>query len=92
MRLFGRVSLPFFAHVSTAYASETRTVHYEDTEVVRLAGIRMQEALSALLSKGAFERISTGGEWTEEGYALYTEYVQNRQVCESVPVRLVGEG
>ena len=92
MRLFGRVSLPIFSCVSAAYVSETKAVYYEDAEVIGLAGIRMREALAALLSKGSFERISTDGEWTEEGYALYTEYVQNRQVCESVPIRLVGEG
>jgi hypothetical protein len=69
-----------------------QTVGYSDGEIVTLAGIRMREALSSLLSEGSLESMRTVGEWKAEGYALYTEYVQERKVCESVPIRLVGDG
>ena len=92
MRLFGRVSLPLFLSVDTAYAARKEAVHYSDADTVRIAGLRMKAALSELLSAGALESIRTEGEFTDEGYGLRAEYVQRRQICESVPIRLVGEG
>jgi similar to stage IV sporulation protein len=92
LRLFRRFSLPFFITVNEAYTVREQTVGYSDGEIVTLAGIRMREALSSLLSEGSLESMRTVGEWKAEGYALYTEYVQERKVCESVPIRLVGDG
>ena len=49
MRLFGRVSLPLFLSVDTAYAARKEAVHYSDADTVRIAGLRMKAALSELL-------------------------------------------
>lgn len=91
MCLFGRFSLPFFLSTETAYAMREEAVLYSDADTVRIAGLRMKAALSEILSEGALESIRTDGEFTDEGYGLYAEYVQRRQICEAVPIRLVSE-
>ncbi len=92
LRLFGRISLPFSACVLGVYANREQTVYHGDAEAVSLAGVRLKQAISDILSGGELESIRTAGSWTDEGYALQAEYVQIRNVCEIVPIHLEGEG
>lgn len=50
-------------------------VEYSDSELIRLAMEKHEGALSELVSKGELVKISTGGEFNEEGYRVFSDIV-----------------
>ena len=87
----GRISLPFSVTTERVYATEQVQIHRSETDAVRIASVRLKQALSEILPLGELESLRTVGAWTEEGYLLTAEYVQIRDVSMSVPISLRGE-
>ncbi len=87
----GRISLPFSITTERVYATEQVQIHRSETDAVRIASVRLKQALSEILPLGELESLRTVGAWTEEGYLLTAEYVQIRDVSMSVPISLRGE-
>lgn len=74
------VKLPF--SYTVYYYNEYLTVEerYSDADLVRLASRKLESAIVARLTKADLSKIRTYGEYTEDGYRMYSEVVFTGQV------------
>lgn len=80
LTLFGLVRLPVVISRTVALGRETALRTYTDDECVKIAAARLTSALRRELSDGDLIRIRTGGAFTEEGYHMYAEITEVREI------------
>ena len=84
-RLFGRYKLPMGLITRHRTTHKTEVVEYSSDEMTALASLRLSEAVGELLSGSDLKKISTDGDFTDEGYRMSSRVVYTAEVGKCVP-------
>lgn len=80
LTLFGQRRLPVVLTRTVAVGRETTYRTYTDDECVKIAASRLASVLRSELSDGDLVRLRTGGAFTKEGYRMYAEVTEVREI------------
>lgn len=80
LTLLGLVRLPVVIHRTVAVSREVCTRTYSDADCVKIAAARLSSVLRQELSGGDLIRLRTGGAFTEDGYRMYAEVTEIREI------------
>lgn len=88
LMLFGKFELP--VKIIREYRVERvrKTVTYSDEELVRIAASRLRSQVLAELSCADLVNISTGGEFTDKGYLMYSDIVLIKDIGRVVEFKI----
>ena len=83
--LFGKCKLP--VEIITMYRPSYEKVSsaYSDTELVEIASARLSAKLRLTLISSDLLKIKTYGEFTDDGYAMYSDIVYSTDIGEGAP-------
>jgi similar to stage IV sporulation protein len=85
-RLFGRYELPIEIVTEYSIPMTESIVRLTDTELVTLASEKMREAILSATSDAELLRLSTSGEYTNNGYRMKTTVTVIESVGEDSPI------
>ena len=85
-RLFGRYELPIEIVTEYSLPITESIVRLTDTELVTLASEKMREAILSATSGAELLRLSTSGEYTNDGYRMKTTVTVIESVGEDSPI------
>lgn len=94
IELFGKYKLPIEKRTSVALTYESVERRRDTEELVMTASERLLEAMRHRLSDSELLKIKTGGEFTEGGYTMYSDFTatENIGVCTEFSVLPRKEG
>lgn len=86
--LFGRYKLPIMVMREYRVERVTQRVVYTDEEMAKIAASRLRAKTLARLSDSDLVSISTGGEFTNTGYVMYSDAVYVKEIGVSVEFKV----
>lgn len=84
-RLFGRYTIPFGIVTRHRTVQKIEVVEYTSAEMTALASLRLSERVETLLSGSDLKKISTSGDFTDDGYRMASRVVYSAEVGISSP-------
>ena len=84
--LFNRCPLPFSISLSYINEYETDKGIYADVELIKIASGRLSSLTVSAIQSGDLIRIKTYGDFTENGYAMSSEFIYLTDVGERVDI------